>query len=315
MSLIKFIEDLDLPTNLAINSYQSICKKRFIKIAPACVPFFGMSLDPVPLCSGLFNLAIKEKNNSLFPFDYPTDYGLEPFCLKEISFKNYNFSENGSDYEKAEARAFSLYEESENLEEIKIKVEVHEGEMFSSQKQETQKKPIKKVDDCLRKSKKKENKKKPQNRMKNIPGLIVQRIKSLIQNNNLFWLETCNLLSEEEKSEIKQFVNQFNKEDKTWKKIIKFISRNTKIGLKLIQIIVQFLKPENNYFLEEWLEKGKMNEKVKSILRNSNDIKIIQNKFLNIEYILKDQKRNNFHLSFIETENYEIQPFKKVKSF
>jgi len=157
----------------------------------------------------------------------------------------------------------------------------------------------------------------PQNRMKNIPGLIMQRIKTIIKKDLLFWQEISKLWNQVEKDEIKQLMKGFNKEDKTWLKITRYLGRAPEIGLNLIKIIVSFLDPKNSQFLEEWLETGRMNGKIKNILKNPTDIETIKNKFQNIEKVLQSQKKKNncdeFNDDLSENEIYGTRSFKKIK--
>jgi hypothetical protein len=118
------------------------------------------------------------------------------------------------------------------------------------------------------------SKKKPQNRIKNIPGLVVQRVRSSIktyyaQNPGLNRQESrlnyvgkvLSGLNKSDKERLIAFLDQYEKNWKTWNTIQKYLATNTKYGGILLDVVLEFFTDDGKEDFNDWLYSGKMKEK------------------------------------------------------
>jgi len=112
-----------------------------------------------------------------------------------------------------------------------------------------------------------------QNKMKNYPGLITQRLKTKLTNDGEFLTRILKFVNVQftpsKKQGFLQYVQEYCKDWKTWARVSAYLNRDPVFGPIFQKIILEFLteKFEDDY--EEWLVNGKMNEKSKELLRNS----------------------------------------------
>lgn len=126
-------------------------------------------------------------------------------------------------------------------------------------------------------------KKKPQNRLKNCPGLIVQRIKTLSKDNDGFFVQVVNekALFLDELQAFKDFIDSYCKDDKTWKKIKQFLVLDLRFAKGLLELVYSFLSPKYLMEFEKWLKEGKMNINTKNTLKK--EVQKILRKFQAME--------------------------------
>lgn len=134
------------------------------------------------------------------------------------------------------------------------------------------------------KAQKKVPKKKAQNRIKNIPGLIMQRVRSSIktyftrnprfekQERRLTYVEkVLGTMSKPEKDKILAFLDQYQKNWKTWNTIQKYLQTNPKCGAILLDVVLEFFGNEGLEDFNDWLTSGKMGEKSKKAVTEMKD--------------------------------------------
>lgn len=134
------------------------------------------------------------------------------------------------------------------------------------------------------KAQKKVPKKKAQNRIKNIPGLIMQRVRSSIktyftrnprfekQERRLTYVEkVLGAMSKAEKDKILAFLDQYQKNWKTWNTIQKYLQTNPKCGAILLDVVLEFFGNEGLEDFNDWLTSGKMGEKSKKAVTEMKD--------------------------------------------
>lgn len=131
---------------------------------------------------------------------------------------------------------------------------------------------------------KKVPKKKAQNRIKNIPGLIMQRVRSSIktyftrnprfekQEKRLSYVEkVLGGMAKPEKDKILAFLDQYQKNWKTWNTIQKYLQTNPKCGAILLDVVLEFFGNEGLEDFNDWLTSGKMGEKSKKAVTEMKD--------------------------------------------
>ena len=106
----------------------------------------------------------------------------------------------------------------------------------------------------------KPKKAKKQNKMKNFPGLILQRIKTLILKNPAFCLIFLSHFDVKFHKGIKDFIGEYQKEWKTWKSIKAYSDQNSRFGKYVFEAIFFFLADENVELYHEWIDNGRMGE-------------------------------------------------------
>ncbi len=132
-----------------------------------------------------------------------------------------------------------------------------------------------------------------QNKMKNHPGTIAEKIKrscqkNLGQDSRLFIIATINLTSEG-KEKFRQWTSTFNKNYKTWKLLKDFLGLNLEFGEIFVRMIHLFLSPEFKSEYEEWLEKAQMTQQTKMVLRDDSNKEFFMRKFF---LILQENNEN-----------------------
>jgi len=133
-------------------------------------------------------------------------------------------------------------------------------------------------------SEKKVPKKKAQNRIKNIPGLIVQRVRSSIKNylslnpkldkheRRLGYVDKVLVnVNKNDRDRLLAFLEGYQKNWKTWNTIQNFLKTNTKYGAILLDVVLQFFGPDGNDDFNEWLTSGKMGQKSKIAVTEMKD--------------------------------------------
>ena len=133
-------------------------------------------------------------------------------------------------------------------------------------------------------SEKKVPKKKAQNRIKNIPGLIVQRVRSSIKNylslnpkldkqeRRLGYVDKVLVnVNKNDRDRLLAFLEGYQKNWKTWNTIQNFLKTNTKYGAILLDVVLQFFGPDGNDDFNEWLTSGKMGQKSKVAVTEMKD--------------------------------------------
>jgi len=119
-------------------------------------------------------------------------------------------------------------------------------------------------------------KKKAQNRIKNIPGLVVQRVRSSIKNylslnpkldkheRRLGYVDKVLVhVSKTDRERLLTFLENYQKNWKTWNTIQNFLKTDTKYGGILLDVVLQFFGPDGLDDFNDWLTSGKMGQKSK----------------------------------------------------
>jgi len=113
----------------------------------------------------------------------------------------------------------------------------------------------------------KPKKTKKQNKMKNFPGLILQRIKTLILKDSTFGQRFLGRFDVKFHKGIKNLLEKYQKEWKTWRSIKTYLAQDAKYGNYVYEAIFFFLADENKELYEEWINKGKMVDKNKPLAK------------------------------------------------
>jgi len=161
---------------------------------------------------------------------------------------------------------------------------------------------------------KKVPKKKAQNRIKNIPGLVVQRVRSSIKNyytlnpkidkheRRLGYVhKVLSNLNKSDKERLLAFLEAYLKNWKTWNTIQKYLHSDLKYGGILLDVVLEFFGDEGKEDFDDWLTGGKMGEKSKAAVTELKDR--IRTKFSVILSKPEDE----------EEETTESSPKKMVK--
>jgi len=132
---------------------------------------------------------------------------------------------------------------------------------------------------------KSQEKKSTQNRIKNLPGLIIQRVRSSIKIclniedptkkgfTRVQYVEKfLKDMNRMEKDSFLIFLEQYEKRWKTWHSILTFLDKNQEFGLVILDIIAMFLSDPGKQDFEEWLKSGKMCEKSKATILETKDL-------------------------------------------
>lgn len=123
-----------------------------------------------------------------------------------------------------------------------------------------------------------------QNRIKNLPGLIIQRVRSSIKMYLNLKTPIQNVASRiqyaekflkdmnrMEKDGFLSYLEQYEKRWKTWNSILAFLKRDQKYGLIILDVIAEFLSESGKEDFDEWLRSGKMCEKSKATIIEMKD--------------------------------------------
>lgn len=124
--------------------------------------------------------------------------------------------------------------------------------------------------------------KKGQNRMKNFQGLIAQHVKTLSKSRSKFF---CQVISKkklflEKPEKFLEFITRYDKSAKTWSALEKFFSTDLEFARGFLELIYSFLSDKYRAEFNDWLDKGRMNEKNKEVLRENKEAVLI--KFKNL---------------------------------
>ncbi len=126
-----------------------------------------------------------------------------------------------------------------------------------------------------------------QNKMKNYPGLITQRLKTKLTTDERFLDRILRFtridLTSNEEDEFLEHVQGYSKDWKTWAKVSEHLNKNEKFGSIFLKVILAFLTRNFEKDYEEWLVNGKMNEKSKTLLRDSKEFFIEKFSSIHIE--------------------------------
>lgn len=119
-------------------------------------------------------------------------------------------------------------------------------------------------------------KKKAQNRIKNIPGLIMQRVRSGIKSyfarnpkleikeKRLRYVEkVLDSTSKQEKEKLAAFLESYQKNWKTWNTIQLYLQSDPRIGRIMLDVVMGFFQEDGQEDFNDWLTSGKMSEKSK----------------------------------------------------
>jgi hypothetical protein len=131
---------------------------------------------------------------------------------------------------------------------------------------------------------KKVPKKKAQNRIKNIPGLVMQRVRSSIkgyftlspklekQEKRLVYVDkVLSTLNKSDKEKLLTFLEGYQKNWKTWNTIQNFLQTNPKYGGILLDVVLGFFGQDGLEDFNDWLTSGKMGEKSKAAVTEMKD--------------------------------------------
>ena len=123
--------------------------------------------------------------------------------------------------------------------------------------------------------------KKPQNKMKNFPGLIMQRIKTLSKKYSKFFaqviLKKKLFLNEQEK--FKDFISKYNKNNKTWATIEEYLRNNLRFARGYLKLVYTFMSDEYQEEFDEWVNEGRMSLENQKYLKDMKNKKELLRKF------------------------------------
>jgi len=123
-----------------------------------------------------------------------------------------------------------------------------------------------------------------QNRIKNLPGLIIQRVRSSIKmylnlktpiqkvSSRIQYVEKFfKDMNRMEKDGFLSYLEKYEKRWKTWNSILTFLKRDEKYGIIILDAIADFLSESGKEDFDEWLRSGKMCEKSKATILEMKD--------------------------------------------
>lgn len=149
-------------------------------------------------------------------------------------------------------------------------------------------------------------KKKAQNRIKNFPGLVVQRVKSTIKmyvstkqqrgevtNPRMSYVaKVVDSMEAGQKNQFISFIDKYQKNWKTWNTIQTFLNMDPKLGRILLSVVMEFFGEEGNEDFKDWITSGKMGEKSKDTVMS-----------------MKTHIANKFQLIVLEGESQDQIPY------
>jgi hypothetical protein len=156
-------------------------------------------------------------------------------------------------------------------------------------------------------------KKKAQNRIKNIPGLVVQRVRSSIKayftlnphlgkaEGRLAYIErTLGYLSKLDRERLLSFLEHYQKNWKTWNTIHKYLRTNPKYGGILLDVVLEFFAENGKDDFNDWLISGKMGDKSKTAVQ---EMKLkIGDKFEKLLMKIEDEGYLELKAKFVKKE-------------
>ena len=212
------------------------------------------------------------------------------------------FKENEHDMNCKLEEANSMKEEYIESKPVKLECKIEaikyeEEETNLETNQETQEKETESDEEYVAdgpkkglKKKKGVRKQKAQNRIKNLPGLIMQRVKTNvknylthhhkvtpIENRLLFIHKILGCFHKSDKERFMDYLDEYQKHWKTWKTIIGFLELNPKYGKVVLELVAEFLGPDGDEDFNQWLRNGKMCNK--SIVTIQDAKKLLASKF------------------------------------
>lgn len=120
-------------------------------------------------------------------------------------------------------------------------------------------------------------KKKAQNRIKNIPGLIMQRVRSGIKSyfarspkfpakdKRLVYIEkVLDNISKQDKERLAAFLETYQKNWKTWNTIQQYLHSDPRMGGIMLDTVMGFFQEDGLEDFNDWLTSGKMSDKSKA---------------------------------------------------
>ncbi len=200
-----------------------------------------------------------------------TQQSLSPLVIPQLLVKLPNLSQEVS--EKINQSIFPLKKEQEN--ELSTNVSTQSPTSCDSESPE-----IKRTSDCYE-----EKPQRGQNKMKNHQGAIAGKIKKLCkkdkktgENNKLFERATQGL-TDEEKEEFQNWVATYQKKDKTWVSLQRFLESSSKFGIIFVDMIDLLLSEEFESEYQKCLDEGKMSDNAKEMLKQKENKEFYRMKF------------------------------------
>ena len=189
--------------------------------------------------------------------------------------------------------------------QCKCEAETNDNSLIvKKEEEETPKEPTEVAKKRKRNSKLDESpKKKAQNRIKNFPGLVVQRVKSSIktfrslkpqeaeklESRFQYIAKWLNTMTKSEINAFLSFLDVYEKKWKTWNTIQNFLNRDRKFGRILLDIVDEFFGEGGKEDFVDWLKSGKMGEKSKDTVMSMKEH--IGNKFKLIVLAGEDEEQ------------------------
>ncbi len=225
---------------------------------------------------------------------------LNPNCVRDFVIEeNYNFSSKPA-----------KIEEDQNPQELSLQRAVsEETECLTPNSMSTNTSTMLNVSDSdgfMEKWGAKE--KYVQNPRKNVPGLVVQRLRSSIftlldaqrrttnkrTNENLSYIQKIlTNYNDHDIENMKSILSSYNKNWKTWKMIGEFVNKDEVFAKMLKEIIEAFLGSEGSEDFKEWIDHGKMNEHTKEVIQTSREWMIEKFAKMFNETEKKDRKKKS----------------------
>lgn len=130
-----------------------------------------------------------------------------------------------------------------------------------------------------------------QNPRKNLPGLVLQRIRTsclaALENKNKalcgadeirlkYVKEIFEKLNKEEIEKFQEYFKLLNKNWKTWKKVHDYIHGNEAFAEIVQKVIEGFLSEEGTLDFNHWLTAGKMNKETKEVIGKSKEWLVVK---------------------------------------
>jgi len=151
-----------------------------------------------------------------------------------------------------------------------------------------------------------------QNPRKNLPGLVLQRIRTsclaALENKNKslsvadeirlkYVKEIFEKLNKEEIEKFQEYFKLLNKNWKTWKKVHDYIHGNEAFSEIVQKIIEGFLAEEGTLDFNHWLTAGKMNQETKQVIERSKEWLVIK-----FKEVFKKEKSDKLSSGLIKME-------------
>lgn len=134
--------------------------------------------------------------------------------------------------------------------------------------------------------------------MRNHQGAIAGKVKNFCKkdkktgNNSRLFNEATKYLSPIEKEEFREWALSYKRDDRTWKRLKKFLGSQPEFGVLFVDMTIQLLSEAFKNEYEECINKGQMNKETKSFLKEQSNKDFYIEKFKTLQREDKEFKTN-----------------------